>query len=133
MFSESIACAFDSNDDGVVEESVDIAIPVYGYKTHIGIDKKHRIIRRKIVTDAAASAARSRCRPTGARTAKVNGRKSKDRAKVEHVFAHQKARMGLTIRTVGLARAKAAVTMANMAYNMGRLRWLPGRAKTACA
>ena len=47
MFSESVACAFDSNDDGVVEESVEIAIPVYGYKTHIGIDKKHGIIRRK--------------------------------------------------------------------------------------
>ena len=41
--------------------------------------------------------------------------------------------MELTIRTVGLARAKAAVTMANMAYNMSRLRWLLGRAKTASA
>ena len=60
-----------------------------------------------------------------ARTAKANGRKLKDRAKVEHVFAQQKVRMGQTIRTVGLARAKAAITMANIAYNMGRLRWLP--------
>ena len=74
-----------------------------------------------------------RGRPMSARTAKANGRKSKDRAKVEHVFAHQKVRMGLTIRTVGLARAKAAVTMANMAYKMDRLRWLLSRAKTACA
>ena len=62
-----------------------------------------------------------------------DGRKSKDRAKVEHVFAHQKVRMGPTVRTVGLARAKAAVTMANMAYNTGRLRWLLGRAQTVCA
>ena len=68
-----------------------------------------------------------------ARTAKANGRKSKDRAKVEHVFAHQKIRMGLKIRTVSLARVKAAVTMVNMAYNMGRLRWLLSRAKTAGA
>ena len=68
-------------------------------------------------------------RPMPARTAKANGRKSRDRAKVEHVFAHRKARMGPAIRTVGLARAKAAVTMANIAYDMGRLRWLPGRAK----
>ena len=43
--------------------------------------------------------------------------------------AHQKARIGLAIRTVGLARAKAAVTMANIAYNMGRLRWLLDQAK----
>ena len=64
-----------------------------------------------------------------ARTAKANGRKSKDRAKVEHVFARRKARMGLTVRTVGLARAKAAVTMANIAYDMGRLRWLLAQAK----
>ena len=64
-----------------------------------------------------------------ARTAKANGRKSKDRARVEHVFAHQKVRMGLTVRTVGLARAKAAVTMANITYNMGRLRWLLAQAK----
>ena len=41
-------------------------------------------------------------RPMSAPTAKANGRESKNRAKVEHVFAHQKARMGLTIRTVGL-------------------------------
>ena len=152
---------------------VDIAIPVFGYKTHISIDKKHGIIRRQIVTDAAANDGKRlreglidpgntcgdvwgdtgyrsaenekwlkengpdsrihrkkpRGRPMPARSAKANGRKSKDRARVEHVFAHQKARMGLTIRTVGLARAKAAVTMANITYNMGRLRWLLGRAK----
>ena len=63
------------------------------------------------------------------RTAKANGRKSKVWARVEHVFAHQKARMGLTIRTVGLTRAKAAVTMANMDCNMDRFRWLLDQAK----
>ena len=72
-------------------------------------------------------------RPMSTRNAKANGRKSKNRAKVEHAFGHQKTQMELTIRTVGLARAKAAVTMANMAYNMSRLRWLLGRAKTASA
>ena len=152
---------------------VDIAIPVYGYKSHISIDRMHGIIRRQIVTDAAAydgdrlreglidrgntcgdvwadTACRSaenetrlkenglnsrihrkkpRGRPMDKRTAKANGRKSKVRARVEHVFAHQKVRMGLTIRTVGLARAKAVVTMANMDCNMGRFRWLLDRAK----
>ena len=53
------------------------------------------------------------------------------RAKVEHVFAQQKARMGMTIRTIGLARAQAAITLANMAYNMTRWRWLNGRAAPA--
>jgi IS5 family transposase len=31
--------------------------------------------------------------------------------------------MGLVIRTIGLARASAAVTLANMAYNMKRWYW----------
>ena len=156
-------------------EQVDIAIPVFGCKSHISIDRKHGIIRRQIVTDAAAhdgarlreglvdaantgsgvwadTAYRSkrnedwlkangmtsrihrrkpRSRPMSERTAKANGRKSSIRAKVEHVFAHQKDRMGLRIRTVGMARAKAAVTLANMAYNMNRLRWLCSRSAPA--
>ena len=52
----------------------------------------------------------------------ANGRKLAIRAKVEHVFAHQKDRMRLTIRTIGLTRAKAAITLANMTYNMIRFR-----------
>lgn len=55
------------------------------------------------------------------RTSKANGWKSVVRSKVEHVFGHQKDRMGLIIRTIGLPRAKAAIMMANMVYNMGRL------------
>ena len=44
-------------------------------------------------------------------------------------FAHRKTRMGPAIRTVGLARAKTDVTMAAMACDMSRLRWLPDQAK----
>ena len=150
---------------------VDIAIPIYGYKSHVSIDRMHGIIRRQIVTDAsmhdgarlregliqtantardvwADSAYRSaeneawlasqgmtsqvhrkkpRGRPMPKQTSRANGRKSAVRAKVEHVFAQQKDRMGLTIRTIGLARAKATITLANVAYNMTRLRWLLGR------
>ena len=56
-----------------------------------------------------------RGRPTGERTAKVNGHKSAVRAKVEHVFAQRKSRMELKIRMIGIARAAAAITLANMA------------------
>ena len=55
------------------------------------------------------------------RTAKANAAKSKIRARVEHVFAHQKDKMGLFIRTIGLSRAEAKITLANLAYNMNRL------------
>ena len=44
-------------------------------------------------------------------------------------FAHRKTRMGPATRTVGLARAKTDVTMATMACDMSRLRWLPDQAK----
>src|SRR5215471_12348434 len=32
---------------------VDLAVPAFGYKNHIGIDRRHRLIRRWVVTDAA--------------------------------------------------------------------------------
>ena len=32
---------------------VDLAIPAFGYKNHIGIDRRHCVIRRWTVTDAA--------------------------------------------------------------------------------
>ena len=32
---------------------VDLAVPAFGYKNHLGIDRRHRLIRRWTVTDAA--------------------------------------------------------------------------------
>jgi IS5 family transposase len=128
---------------------IDIAIPSFGYKSHISIDRRHGIIRRGLVTDAAAhdgarlreglidpantasgvwadSAYRSEAneaylrgigkvsyihrkkpkgKPMPRRTATANAAKSAVRAHVEHPFAHQKGVMGLTIRTIGRARA----------------------------
>ncbi len=47
-----------------------------------------------------------------AATAKANALKSKVRAAIEHVFADQKDRMDLFIRTIGLARARMKIGMA---------------------
>lgn len=141
-----------------------IAVPVFGYKSHISIDRGFGFIRQAIVTSAseadgrqlkhlvsdentgsevwADSAYRSqknekwlsrrmltsrihRRKPTGKpmsrATAQANAKKSSVRAAVEHVFAHQKNRFGLFIRTIGLARAEAKLTLANLAYNFDRL------------
>ena len=57
----------------------------------------------------------------------ANRTKSKIRATVEHVFAQQKAHMGLFIRTIGIKRAEAKITLANLAYNMNRLLFLERR------
>ena len=140
------------------------ATPVFGYKSHISIDRRFGFIRQARVTSAAApdgrqlktlvttdnlssevwadSAYRSatnekwlagrmltsrihRRKPTGKpmpqATARANAKKSSVRAAVEHVFAHQKMRYGLFIRTIGIARAEAKLTLANLTYNFDRL------------
>ena len=121
----------------------DIAVPVFRYKNHIGIDRRYGLIRTWLVSDAAAhDGARLReglvdsnasdvwadtacerrertlseghrqglshpCRspranrclgaPQGERS-EISGE-----IQVEHVFAEQKARMKLVVRTIGIA------------------------------
>ena len=70
-------------------------------------------------------------KPMPERTRIANACKSRVRSAVEHVFAHQKCLMGLAVRTIGLARARLKIGLANLAYNMRRLVWL--RAKYAAA
>ena len=43
------------------------------------------------------------------------------------LIAAQKHVMGLFVRTIGLARARTKIGMANLIYNMKRLVWLEGR------
>ena len=154
----------------------EIATPVFGYKSHLGTDRRHGFIRTWSVTDAArhdgrelpllldrtntaggvwagepvsatgssepANAYRSAKnerriaaaglvshihfrKPPGKALApqrqSANAARSKIRSAVEHVFADQKSRMGLFVRTIGIARARAKIGLANIAYNMRRL------------
>ena len=70
-------------------------------------------------------------RPMSERTARANGRRSKVRAFVEHVFAQQKAHMGLFVRTIGIARARTKIGMVNLAYNFTRYAWHERRTVSA--
>ncbi len=140
-----------------------LAIPVFGDKSHLAIDRRFGFIRSFAVTDAARhdgallrelvrtdntasevwadTAYRSRAneawlaskgrisrlhrrkpkgRPMAERTRKANARKSAVRARIEHVFAHQKERMDLFIRTIGQVRAEAQIGLAHLAYNLQR-------------
>ena len=166
---------------------VDLAIPMFGYKNHIGIDRAHglgfgmipQIIRRLRIRTWDASAAnahdgarlpeliskqntgsgvwadtayrskkneaflergmfksnihhrRMPRRPLPEHIARANAKRSAVRSAVEHVFAGQKHRMGLFIRTIGIARARIKIGMANLAYNFQRLAWLEGRGAPA--
>ena len=65
------------------------------------------------------------------RMSRANGRRSKVRSAIEHVFARQKGPMGLFVRTVGIIRARAKIGLANLAYNMTRYAWHKGRSVPA--
>ena len=70
-------------------------------------------------------------RPMPERIARANAKRSTVRSAVEHVLAGQKHRMGLVVRTIGIARARIKIGMANLAYNFQRLAWLEGRTAPA--
>ncbi len=154
--------------------TVEIAIAEFGYKNHINTDRRHGLIRKWTVSDAAAhdghrlkelldkentastvwadTAYRSKKnerhiaraglfskvhfkKPKGKsladKLARANAVRSKVRAKIEHVFAAQKHRMGLCVRTIGIERARTKIGMANLAYNFKRYLWLEGRTAPA--
>jgi IS5 family transposase len=150
-------------EDGT--KHADIAIPVFGYKSHASIDRRHGFIRKWDVTDAsrhdgrmlrrglldgsntgttvwADSAYRSSAnetfmerhgfrsqvhhrkpkgRPMPPHIRRGNATRSSVRAAIEHVFAHQKGPMALCIRTIGIARARVKIGLANLTYNIRRL------------
>jgi IS5 family transposase len=153
---------------------VEIAIPIFGYKNHVAIDRAHGFVRRFAVTNAAAhdgarlpdvldksntagavwadTAYRSRANethmakngfvskvhfrrraglPLTAAQTKANAARSKVRSAVETVFAAQKHRFGLFVRTIGVVRARVKIGLANIAYNVTRLIWMKTRTLTA--
>jgi IS5 family transposase len=156
------------------QAAAEIAVPIFGYKNHLSIDRGHGFIRRFTVTHAARhdgsqlgavldpnntasgvwadtayrskanvdllhrrglvpefQRAKPRGRPMPAHIARGNATRARVRSLVEHVFATEKRRMGLVVRSIGLVRATARITLANLAYNMRRLVWIEGRAASA--
>lgn len=140
----------------------------YGYKNHINIDRRYKLIRRQQASSAAdhdsrcfkplldkTNVAKSIWADSAYRSAdhdkllkqrqlcnrihhrpwrgqcltevqkQINRRRSKMRARVEHVFGYQVNSMNMTlIRTIGLARARVKIGIANLVYNMQRFTYL---------
>lgn len=63
-------------------------------------------------------------RPMPETRRRANALKSKVRSRIEHVFAAQKGKMDLFVRTIGIARATMKIGMTNIVYNMKRLVFL---------
>ncbi|WP_206079177.1 transposase [Allomesorhizobium camelthorni] len=72
-----------------------------------------------------------RGRPISEVMAWADGRRSKICALVGHVFAQQKARMDMFVRTIGIARARTKIGMTNLAHNLTRYVWHEGRSVPA--
>ena len=70
-------------------------------------------------------------RPMPDVTRRANALKSKVRSRVEHVFAVQKDRMDLFIRTIGIDRARTKIGLANLAYNLRRYLWISRKSAPA--
>jgi IS5 family transposase len=142
----------------------------YGYKNHVKICRKSKLISGYAVTDASvhdsqpvedlldksdshhelyADSAysgeeiavligkkkiRNRIHEKGYRDKLLteaqwerNRKKSKIRARVEHVFAYMTNSMkGIYIRTIGKVRAKGVIGLMNLTYNMNRYLQLAG-------
>ncbi|MEZ5935278.1 MAG: hypothetical protein R3F54_25805, partial [Alphaproteobacteria bacterium] len=104
LFREKLAKA------GAIEtlfSRFDAAVRAAGFISHVHRNKPHG-------------------RPMPETTRRTNGRRSKLRVHVEHVFAEQKERMGPFIRTIGLARATTKIGLANLVDKLKRLIWLQG-------
>ena len=93
----------------------------YGYKNHVNMDRKHKLVRRmKLKSHIHRKGKRGK--PLTEQAKSSNRTKSAVRAWVEHVFGAQTNDMGGTlVRTIGMVRAKAKIGMKNLAYNMRRL------------
>ena len=62
-----------------------------------------------------------RNRPLSQAQQAANQKKSKIRARIEHVFgAQETAPGGRIVRTIGMVRARAKIGLANLAYNIRR-------------
>jgi hypothetical protein len=76
----------------------------------------------------AAEAARS---ADASHIVRGNASRARLRVAIAHVFAARKCRLGLIIRSVGLARAATRLGLANLVTNMTRLAWFETRTAPA--
>jgi len=95
----------------------------------VGLEDERAIRKRQLKSMIHFSKPKSK--PMDARRQRANASRSKVRSAVEHVFAAQKHRMGLFVRTVGIERARIKIGMANLAYNFKRLVWHEGKSAPA--
>lgn len=118
-FTVTDAARFDGHELDVLLSKDNTCSKVWGDSAYF--TKNNQILLKEGGFTSDIHRKKPKGRPLNPCTARANSRRSRIRARVEHVFALQKHRMGLFVRTIGITRAKTKIGFANLAYNMRRL------------
>jgi len=114
------------HDSQVFDELLDHTQDAFGNKRAVYADSAYRSndTEEKLDKDGITSQICEKGTRAAALTdeqKESNKKKSKVRARVEHVFGAQEAMGGHFVRTIGLLRARVKIGMMNLVYNMIRL------------
>jgi IS5 family transposase len=114
--------AASEHDGNVMEELLgdeDKQKPLYGDSAYRSNQKEQMLKENKIKSRINEKGYRNQ--PLTKKQIETNRKKSKVRAQVEHVFGWMHRLGGeLKVRTIGLQRATAKITLLNLCYNMHR-------------
>jgi IS5 family transposase len=119
------AAAHDGAQLGAVLDPNNTASPVWADTAYRSKENLKLLAARGLTERLQRPKPRGKPMPKHVR--RGNAKRAKVRALVEHVFAVQKRRLKLVVRSVGKARASAKLGLANLVTNMLRLVWFETR------
>lgn len=128
-WSVSDAARHDGRELPTLLDRTNTAAPVWADTAYRSKKNERRIAAAGLVSKVHFR--RAPGKPLPAAHQRANAARSGVRSAIEHVFADQKDRMRLFVRTIGLARARTKIGLANLAYNFRRLAWWQGRSAPA--
>ena len=100
---------------------------IYADSAYVGEKLHEQILEKNPEVEININEKAFRNRPLTEDQKSSNKKKSKIRARVEHVFGHMTNSMGgMFIRCIGIRRAKCIIGLKNLAYNMSRYAYLKG-------
>ena len=112
--SREIVDLVDEKDKEIYADSAYV-----GEGLHIDIQEKHPEVQLQIIEKGFKN------RPLTEGQKASNKEKSKVRVRVEHVFGFMTNSMeGIFIRCIGIRRARCAIALKNLAYNLSRYAYL---------
>jgi transposase, IS5 family len=123
------AAAHDGAQLGQVLDTDNLASGVWADTAYHSKANLRLLDRRGLTPEFQRPKPRGKPLPTHIR--RGNATRARVRSRVEHVFAAEKRRLHLVIRTIGLARATAKIALADLIYNFSRFTWLESRAAPA--